>query len=149
MVRRWLSCLFLMLMMVACAPAQTAQPSRGTKTDAAVTSYASLVEGLRASGLAIESLGDVEQTWFTPRARVIRIGATGEAQIYEYPTEEQAATEAKRVNPDGSIGTTMPFWIAPPHFFRHRKLLVLYLGSDETSLLKLRAILGNEVAGQK
>lgn len=43
----------------------------------------------------------------------------------------------------------MPRWIAPPHFFRRRNLIVLYLGSDETTLLKLRGMLGDEFVGQR
>lgn len=78
-----------------------------------VRDYASLVEHLQDVGLLIEPAGEVQQPFFTPRARVIRVGDTGEAQVYEYASEQQAAAEASRVNPDGSIGTSMPMWIAP------------------------------------
>lgn len=134
--------LFPLLFAAACAPARQAPAAGGP-----VTSYESLVERLRADGLQVEPAGVIEQPFFTPKARVIRIGAAGEAQVYEYPSEEKAAAEAARVQPDGSIGGSMPLWIAPPHFFRQRNLLVLYLGTDGQTLRTLRRLLGNEFAG--
>ena len=148
MIRRWfLVSVFILLTSETCAPERTAEGTSGDR--GAGTSYHSLVEHLRSSGLKVESAGEIEQPFFTPKARVIRIGATGEAQVYEYITEEQAAADAAKVKPDGSIGTSMPHWIAPPHFFRRGNLLVLYLGSDETTLLSLRGFLGTEFAGQR
>lgn len=136
--------IFILLTAEACAPAQT-----GHQTASGSMTYGNLVQHLRSSGLRVESLGEVEQPFFTPKARVIRIGTAGEAQVYEYATEEQAAAEAAKVNADGSIGGSMPMWIAPPHFFRRRNLIVLYLGSDENTLLNLRGLLGTEFAGQR
>ena len=138
--------IFVLLTAEACAPAQTGHQ---TSSGSAGMTYEELVQHLRSSGLKVESLGEVEQPFFTQKARVIRIGTTGEAQVYEYATEEQAAAEAAKVSSDGSIGGSMPMWIAPPHFFRRRNLLVLYLGSDETTLLNLRGFLGNEFAGRR
>lgn len=130
----------------ACAPAQSGQQSAG---GTAGIGYDDLVGYLRSSGLKVEPLGEIEQPFFTPKARVIRIGTTGEAQVYEYATEELADADAAKVQSNGSIGGSMPRWIAPPHFFGRRNLLVLYLGTDETTLLNLRRFLGNEFAGQR
>jgi hypothetical protein len=154
MIRRlFLVPLFILLTAEACAPARMAPDTTGGSVG---MSYQSLVEHLRSSGLTVEPAGEIEQPFFTPQARVIRIGTTsnaqprgGEAQVYEYATEQQAAADAAKVSSDGSINGSMPHWIAPPHFFRRRNLLVLYLGSDETTLLNLRGFLGNEFAGQR
>lgn len=146
MIRRLLLIpLFLLLAGEACTPARTAPAARASTA----SSYQSLVDHLRAAGLQVEPGGEIEQPFFTAKARVIRIGTTGEAQVYEYANEEQAATDAAKIRSDGSIGGSMPHWIAPPHFFRRANLLVLYLGSDEITLLELRGFLGNEVAGQR
>lgn len=148
MIRRlFVFAIFVLLTAQTCAPGRTAQETSGDSS--ARMSYQSLVEHLRSSGLKVESAGEIEQPFFTPKARVIRIGTTGEAQVYEYATEEQATSDAAKVKPDGSIGTSMPRWIAPPHFFRRGTLLVLYLGSDESTLQSLRSFLGNEFAGQR
>lgn len=139
--------IFALLTAEACAPAS--QTAHQTSSGSAAMSYGDLVEHLRSSGMKVESLGDVEQPFFTRKARVIRLGTTGEAQVYEYATEDQAAADAAKVSSSGSIGGSMPMWVAPPHFFRRRSLIVLYLGSDENTLLQLRGLLGTEFAGQR
>ena len=145
MIRRmFLFSIFVLLTAETCAPARTMQETSGDSS--AGMSYQSLVDHLRSSGLKVESAGEIEQPFFTPKARVIRIGTTGEAQVYEYHSEKAAEADAAKVNSDGSIGGSMPHWIAPPHFFRRGTLLVLYLGSDENTLASLRSFLGNEFA---
>lgn len=147
MIRQmFLVSVFMLLTAEACTPAQTAPANAD---GSAGTSYQSLVAHLQSSGLNVESAGEIEQPFFTPKARVIRIGNTGEAQVYEYATDEQAAADAAKVQSDGSIDGSMPRWIAPSHFFRRGTVLVLYLGSDETTLRTLRGFLGNEFAGQR
>ena len=148
MIRRlFVFSIFVLLTAETCTPARTAQETSGGS--GAGTTYQSLVEHLRSSGLKVEPAGEIEQPFFTPKARVIRVGSVGEAQVYEYTNEEQAGVDAAKVKTDGSIGGSMPHWIAPPHFFRRGNLLVLYLGSDETTLLNLRGFLGTEFAGQR
>ena len=145
MIRRlFVFSIFVLLTAETCAPARTAQETAGESS--AGMSYQSLVDHLRSSGLKVESAGEIEQPFFTPKARVIRIGTTGEAQVYEYPSEQAAEADEAKVKSDGSIGGSMPHWIAPPHFFRRGTLLVLYLGSDENTLASLRSFLGNEFA---
>ncbi len=147
MNRRIVTVVLLLIVWLGC----TAVPPPSTATSDAkpgvVHDYKSLVAHLRKSGLRIEAVGDVEQPFFTPKAKVIRISDSGEAQVYDYASEEQAAAEAARVNSNGGIGTSMPRWIAPPHFFRKRSLIVLYLGSDDYTLLALRGALGVHFAG--
>ena len=132
---------FALALLIGCAGVPRSADSES------VRDYDSLVAHLRESGLRVVPAGEVRQPFFTPTAKVIRIGDSGEAQIYEFATEEKAAAEAARVNADGSIGTSMPMWIAPPHFFRKRSVIVLYLGSDENTLLTLRGLLGSQFAG--
>jgi len=134
--------------LIACAQVQSSAGGSSASSDG-IRDYRSLVAHLRESGVRAEAAGEVEQPFFTPKAKVVRLGQAGEAQVYEYASEEQAAAEAARVNADGSIGTSMPMWIAPPHFFRRRSLIVLYLGSDEQMLLTLRGLLGEQFGGAR
>ena len=145
MIRRSLISALLLAAFTACTPAQSSPETIGASEGP--RDYRTLVAQLRQAGLAVESAGPIEQTFFTPQANVIRIGDLGEAQVYEYPTATQAEAEAASVNANGSIGTSMPMWIAPPHFFRSGSLLVLYLGSDERTLSTLRRLLGEPFAG--
>ena len=143
-VRRLLP--LLVFAVLACARVQT--PTRPAENEAGlVRDHISLFKHLQEAGFRVEAAGEVQQPFFTPRARVIRIGDTGEVQVYEYATKHQAAADASRVNRDGSIGTSMPMWIGPPHFFRKGSLIVVYLGSDDRTLLALRGLLGEQFAG--
>ena len=70
-------------------------------------------------------------------------------QVYEYADEAAAQSDAALVDASGStIGTSQPFWVDVPHFFRSGKLIVLYVGSDESVLLALEALLGPQFAGR-
>ena len=54
----------------------------------------------------------------TPRAAL---------QVNVYPTVEAAQADAARIGHDGSIGATRPTWLAPPHFFVARNVLITLL----------------------
>ncbi|MBA2702435.1 MAG: hypothetical protein H0U60_01100 [Blastocatellia bacterium] len=69
-------------------------------------------------------------------------------QVFEYATNSAAEADARRVSADGTtIGTSKPTWMAPPHFFRSGKLIVLYVGANQTIVNLLRATVGNQFAG--
>lgn len=73
----------------------------------------------------------------------------GEAvQVFQYRSPSAANADAKRVSADGStIGTSKPMWMAIPHFFKSGKLIVLYVGGNETILDPLLTSLGAQFAG--
>ncbi len=131
---------FLSLLALACAPAST-QPH------SAAGSRGSIPDELRAAGLRVEDLGPIEQTFFTVPARVYRVEGD-DLQVYAYSSEEAAAADAAKVRPNGAIGTSMPLWIAPPHFFRRGSTLVIYLGTNARLLAELERLMGKQFAGQ-
>ena len=54
-------------------------------------------------------------------------------QVFEFVNVYDANAEAMRVSVDGSyVGETHLNWVAPPHFFKNGKLIVLYVGDDST-----------------
>jgi len=111
--------------------------------------YASLVDNLRAMGMAVEPAGEISQPFFTGAGRAISIN--GETvQVFEYETGEAAKREAGEVAPDGSsVGTTMVTWISQPHFFLADRVLVLYVGVDPAVLRALAETMGRPFAGGK
>ncbi len=69
----------------------------------------------------------------------------GEAvQVFRYANTRAAQSEAKRVS---GTGASMAMWIAPPHFYRSGKLIVLYVGKNETISGLLTTVLGAQFAG--
>lgn len=110
--------------------------------------YLGLIKNLRGKGANVESTKEkVSQPFFSVPGRIIRVN-NGFLQVFEYPHAAAADSEAKRVNPDGmSIGTSKPSWMATPHFFRSGKLIVLFLGDDQSLLKILQTTIGFQFAG--
>ena len=131
---------FLALLAVACAPV-------ATQSDSAAAARKSIADELRAAGQRVEDMGPIEQTFFSVPARVYRVEGD-DLQVYEYASEEAAAADAAKVQPNGAIGTSMPHWIAPPHFFRRGSTLVIYLGTNTRVLADLERLMGKQFAGQ-
>ena len=89
----------------------------------------------------------VPQPFFAVSARIVKINDEA-VQVFEYPRPSAVDADAKKVSADGnSIGTSKPNWMAPPHFFKSGKFLVLYVGGNQTVLNVLRAALSSQFAG--
>ena len=110
--------------------------------------YLRFVGNLRAQGTTVQITGEkVRQPFFSPPGRIINVNNEG-LQVFEYANASKANEEAQRISPDGmTIGTTKPSWMATPHFFKREKLIVLYVGSNESILRQLIAVLGAQFAG--
>jgi hypothetical protein len=135
--------LLLAILVVACGSQTPADSSHGGP----VTDYVSLVDALRAQGATVEPSGDVSQPFFTVEGQVIRVDSQ-DVQVFEYADEAAADAEAELVAPDGSsVGTSMVSWVAPPHFYKVGRLVVLYVGDDATTIDLLEAVLGPQLAG--
>ena len=113
-----------------------------------VIDYVSLVDALRAAGATVEPAGEVSQPFFS----VIGLADTvngAPVQVFEYADEAAAAAAAATIAPDGgAVGTTSVLWIAPPHFYRAGRLLVLYVGDDAAVTGLLDGALGPQFAGR-
>ena len=116
---------------------------------AQVTDYANLVDNLgKAGATVVESAEKVTQPFFSVQGRVITVNG-GDVQVFEYENATTADTEAALVSPDGfSVGASMISWVAPPHFYKAGKLIVLYVGDSESVIGALEGALGSQFAGQ-
>ena len=109
--------------------------------------YASFLRALRAAGIQVQTLGPVDQPFFSAKGKVINL--SGEhVQVFEYPSATEAEAEAALVSPNGrTVGAAKPHWLGPPHFFKRGKIIALYLGDDAKTLKALEAQLGPQFAG--
>ncbi|MFN2481167.1 MAG: hypothetical protein ABR554_06855 [Pyrinomonadaceae bacterium] len=125
---------------------RTAAKSRSVRP---VNDFKSLVARLRAGGARVEATDDLtEQPFFTGVGRTLLIGGGG-VQTFEYRDAAAAETEARRISPDGSgTETSKIAWIAPPHFFRSGRIIVLYFGDDVKIVRVLTDALGKQFAGR-
>lgn len=118
-----------------------------------VRDHVSLVDALRAQGVTVDILGDVEQPFL--RAKGVRLGLSGgplpnavEVQSYAYDDAVTARADADAIGPDGNPRTMMITWVDDPHFFLKERVIVLYIGNDSQALTLLRAKLGSQFAGR-
>ena len=136
-----------LLIGAACVQASTATPTPIVSHGGSVTDYVSLIDNLRAAGATVEPAGDVSQPFFSVKGQVITVNG-GEVQVFEYSADASADAEAALVSPDGgSVGTSMISWIAPPHFYKKSRLIVLYVGDNTAVIEALEGVLGPQFAG--
>lgn len=113
-----------------------------------VTDYGSLVDALRAEGVTVEPAGTISQPFFSVEGQAITVNGE-QVQAFEFADAAGADEAAQDISPDGSsVGTSMMTWVAPPHFYKTEKLIVLYVGENEEVLTALESVLGEQIAGR-
>lgn len=110
--------------------------------------YARLIKKLRAQGGAVTPTKvSVRQPFFRVLGRIMKINNEA-IQVFEYSNSLATQSQAKRVSLDGrQIGNSKPSWMSTPHFFKTQKLIVLYVGDNQTILRILQSELGDQFAG--
>jgi hypothetical protein len=131
---------------------QTSDNPSGPVLSSTVQDYDDFVDDLRAAGATVEheTLPQViVQDFFSVTGQVFKVNGE-EVQLFEYDNQSKAEEEAALVSPDGSsIGTSMPFWVAPPHFYKAGRIIVLYVGENEAVIEALEKVLGPQFAGRQ
>lgn len=113
-----------------------------TSSTLRVKNLRELIKKLKSGGERVSREGKVEQPFFSVKGQIITIGDQ-DVQVFEYRTIKAAELDARKVSNTGSsAGTSMPMWIAPPHFFKNGRLIVLYVGEKASVLKALEDALG-------
>ncbi len=125
-----------------------------------VRDHVSFVDALRAKGLTVEIVGPVEQPFLRGNGTVLRMSGgnlkqVAELQSFNYSGAElgtdgvkAAAEDASQIDANGNPKTMRILWIAPPHFFRKERVIVIYVGSDANTVALLTDLLGPQFAGK-
>lgn len=110
--------------------------------------YGRLIGKLRAQRASVKSTNEkVRQPFFSVSGRIMKINNEA-IQVFEYLDPVATQSQAERVSPDGkTIGNSKPSWMSTPHFFKSQKLIVIYIGDDQTTLRILQSELGDQFAG--
>jgi hypothetical protein len=99
-----------------------------------VEDTASLIAALPTAGTTVEVAESVSQAFFSPEGDILKVNGA-DVQVFEYESPEAMENKASQVAPDGrSIGTSMVAWVHTPHFYKADRIIVLYIGSDQTIL---------------
>ncbi|MEV5694878.1 hypothetical protein [Micromonospora globbae] len=143
-----------------CAQPAPAGPSRGVVSattrasnhGGVVDDQVSLVDNLRQRTVTVEVVGAVEQPFLSVNGTQLRLSGAGLAspatiESYEYDTAAAATQDAEQIDPNGDPWTSKIAWVAPPHFYRAQRLIVLYVGADAGMRL-LANLLGPPFAGR-
>lgn len=131
------------LLLAACSAAGI---SDGAKTEQPET-LEQLIAALQAKGNEVERAETLSQPFFAPEGQVLEMNGE-RVQVFEFPSEEEAATAAQSISPDGgSISTSMVTWVSPPHFYHSGKLIVLHVGEESSTSAALEELLGPQIAG--
>lgn len=109
------------------------------------------IQGFREAmvkiGATVGEEGEVEQPFFSVPGQVITVNEES-VQVFEYDDAAQAESEAAQVAPDGSsVGTSMVSWIGPPHFYQTDRIIVIYIGDNQSVIELLESVLGAQFAG--
>ncbi len=134
---------------VGCASEEPAVSHDGSTMD-----YVSFIDNLRQAGATVEPAGEVSQPFFAVTGNRIVVNGD-DVQVFEYTDTSAAEAEAAPVSADGcEVGSTskggvyMLEWVAPPHFYKEGKLIVLYVGDSEAVTDVLESVLGQQFAGR-
>jgi hypothetical protein len=142
---RYLILIITLLMLVVYSTSCAPDSGRGGD-------YASLIDNLRKAGAVVEPRGEVAPDLFSAKRSVISVN-DGDVQVWDYDDAATADAESALISPDGysvrtATKTTQVGWIAPPHFYKAGKLIVLYVGESEAVTVVLERVLGPQFAGQ-
>jgi hypothetical protein len=133
----------------------TATPAMGTPApNASVTDDVDAFSAaLRACGLDVREMGDVEQPFLRPESGMVlrltggNLAGSADLQVFMYLSDDAVTADASVIGTDGNPPTMMIHWIGTPHFFRTERLIVLYVGDDQAVIDLLTALLGPSFAG--
>lgn len=111
-----------------------------------------VIAALQRQGLPMEE--KETDFWFLVGVVVHQYGnPSGAIMIYEFSDSMSAANASTHISHDGYTfswghGRAVHIdWSVPPHWYRTRNLLELYLGRDAETLARLSRVLGRQFAG--
>ena len=124
--------------------AGNATPTTDTK-GGMVLDKAGLVAALKLAGVNATSAGSVEQPFMSVPGEAFNAGNEA-MQVFEYADEAAVESDASKIKPDGTIDGSSVSWMAQPHFYRSGRIIVIYIGTDQTVLTALSAAIGQPFA---
>lgn len=154
--------LSLLLPLAGCGGTSSSDTGRGASVPTSTTvspqdEVRVLQQAFESGGLKVTASAPTTTSAFVSPAQVLTLRVGGSTvQIFRYPTVAEASAAASQVGADGSsLGKTQIDWRSPPHFFKHGRLIAVFLTahlSTETTfeaqvLGVLRQQMGPQFAG--
>jgi hypothetical protein len=113
--------------------------------------YAAFVNELRMQQPDLVENGTVGTDMLHGTRRLLTIHGE-QISVYEYRSSAARENDQHHLDSSGSTYSTrfrsmIVDWIAPPHWYSKERIIVLYVGTDETIMASLQQMLGPEFAG--
>jgi hypothetical protein len=130
-------------------PGSVSSPSPG-QTES-IFDLAAFVGALENQGLSVKVVPETSESFFSGHASGVRVGKRL-VRVIEYRSAALMQREAAGVSPDGyqvqsERSDVMVEWVAPPHFFKRGRVIVLFLGKDPSLISAIQSVLGPQFAG--
>lgn len=114
--------------------------------------YSTFIYVLKENGFTYEDVDTSQNVENPPKlfAFDVKRILVGEdvLQIVEYDSKESMERDAAMIRPDGSnLPYALVDWVSYPHFFKKDKLIVYYVGTNETMIAFLTEVFGEQFAG--
>ncbi|HSA97950.1 MAG TPA: hypothetical protein VLF17_02615 [Candidatus Nitrosotenuis sp.] len=115
--------------------------------DGQLTDYSSLIDAIKARGVLVEPIDELEDSVFSVPAKTISVGGAV-VQVFEFQNEPDAQKSSLMISKDGTeIGTSMIRWMDTPHFYTKGKIIILYVGQNPEIKNLFESLLGQQFAG--
>ena len=116
-------------------------PSHGNE----IGGYVEVVDKLRGAGATVEPGGTVEQPFFEVSGHMIKVDGA-DVQVFEFSDEAARQSISSLITPEGQPNpTTMVTWVDQPNFWAKGRVIILYLGKDQTVIDLLSQVLGDPI----
>ena len=143
MIRKIFFIILIIAFLTSCQN-QTASNPSGPQLGAAGTA---LFDDLTDAGGDVTTGIGLTQPFFSVPGIVISVSGE-DLQVFEYADAAAAARDVEGISADAStINGEAMAWIAPPHFYQHGSLIILYIGDNGATLTLLQQIVGEQFAG--
>ncbi len=117
-----------------------------------------LIAQLKAAGAKIVPGTSLNQPFMAVGGRTLTVNGE-QIQVYEYASVSDADRQAAAISSDGSsfttissngvpTGATQVDWIKPPHLYKAGRLIVIYIGTNDSLIHLLEGVVGKQFAGK-
>lgn len=133
-------------------PTAGSDPATPVDRGEALMDYAAFIGALEDAGWPVEEVGPTSGSLFNGAGHIIKVNGI-EMQVFEYADEQALEAQAALISPDGgqitdsSGAIAIVDWVDMPHFFKKGRIMVVYIGRTERTLLALKDVLGERFAG--
>jgi hypothetical protein len=131
------------LFLAACMPTQIEGEIPPTGQE--VSTSGELVGSLEEAGMEVNIVGDVNQPLIPVSGRLMQVNGQ-EVQVYEFPNQAERQQVTDLLAREGFAIEGIVPGVQDPHIWAQGRLLVIYIGQDQSTINTLNSFLGDRMA---